>query len=217
MSKISILIAEDHKLIRETWSYILNSDPRFIVVAECADSAQAVEAAREMKPDIILLDINMKPMNGFEATARFVETSPLSKVVGLSFYSEPLFVKKMFMAGAKGYVTKNSGREEMMDAIMAVHAGREFICEEIRSKAPELVDKPADSPEYLENLTNKEIQITQCIREGLRSKDIADKLKISIKTVEVHRHNILRKLQVKNSVSLVNLMNATNGYVRYSF
>ena len=75
MNKISILIAEDHKLIRETWAYILNSDPRFTVVAECADSAQAVEAARELAPDIILMDINMKPMNGFEATARFAEGS----------------------------------------------------------------------------------------------------------------------------------------------
>ncbi len=217
MSKIRILIAEDHKLIRETWSYILNSDERFVVVAECADSAEAVEAARELRPDIVLLDINMKPMNGFEATARFVEISPLIRVIGLSFYSEPLFVKKMFMAGAKGYVTKNSGREEMMNAIIAVHQGQEFICDEIRSKSGETVEKTPAAPEYFENLTNKEIQITQCIREGLRSKDIADRLKISIKTVEVHRHNILRKLQVRNSVSLVNLMNATNGYVRYSF
>ncbi len=216
MKKIRILIAEDHKLIRETWTFILNNDHRFAVVAACSDSAEAVVLAGEEKPDVILMDINMMPLNGFEATAKFAVVSPESKVIGLSFYSEMLFVKKMFAAGAKGYVTKNSGREEMYEAILAVHAGRLFVCEEIRSQGFEVGVQSDTEPAYVESLTNKEIQISQCIRQGLRSKEIADKLNISIKTVEVHRHNILRKLHVKNSISLVNLMNSKNGYVRYS-
>jgi DNA-binding NarL/FixJ family response regulator len=215
MEKIRILIAEDHKLIRETWTFILNNDNRFAVVAACSDSCEAVELAGTEKPDVILMDINMMPLNGFEATARFAVVSPESKVIGLSFYSEMLFVKKMFSAGARGYVTKNSGREEMYEAIIAVHAGHLFVCEEIRSKGFDAAIGPDADPAYVESLTNKEIQISQCIRHGLRSKEIAGKLNISIKTVEVHRHNILRKLHVKNSVSLVNLMNAKNGYVSY--
>jgi DNA-binding NarL/FixJ family response regulator len=155
-------------------------------------------------------------LNGFEATARFAIVSPDSKVIGLSFYSEMLFVKKLFSAGAKGYVTKNSSREEMYEAIISVHAGHLFVCEEIRSKGFDLNSQSETETDYVESLTNKEIQISQCIRQGLRSKDIADKLRISIKTVEVHRHNILRKLNVKNSISLVNLMNSKNGYVEYS-
>jgi DNA-binding NarL/FixJ family response regulator len=216
MEKIRILIAEDHKLIRETWTFILNNDSRFTVLAACSDSAEAVELAEKGKPDVILMDINMMPLNGFEATARFAIVSPDSKVIGLSFYSEMLFVKKMFSAGAKGYVTKNSSREEMYEAIIAVHAGHFFVCEEIRSKGFDLNGQSEIETDYVESLTNKEIQISQCIRQGLRSKDIADKLRISIKTVEVHRHNILRKLNVKNSISLVNLMNSKNGYVEYS-
>ncbi|HEY4155100.1 MAG TPA: response regulator transcription factor [Puia sp.] len=217
MEKIRILIAEDHKLIRETWTFILNNDGRFAVVAACSDSAEAVDLAEKERPDVILMDINMMPMNGFEATARFGEVTPESKVIGLSFYSEMLFVKKMFSAGAKGYITKNSGREEMYEAILAVQAGQLFVCEEIRNKGIDLDTQPDADPAYIESLTNKEIQISQCIRQGLRSKDIADLLSISIKTVEVHRHNILRKMHVKNSISLVNLMNSKNGYVRYSF
>jgi len=160
----------------------------------------------------------MMPLNGFEATVRFAAVSPDSRVIGLSFYSEILFVKKMLAAGAKGYVTKNSGREEMYEAILAVHSGQFYVCEEIRSKGFDMNVQADDDNDYsyVEPLTNKEIQISQCIRQGLRSKDIADKLNISIKTVEVHRHNILRKLHVKNSVSLVNLLNSKNGYVRYS-
>ena len=217
MEKIRILIAEDHKLIRETWTFILNNDSRFVVVAACSDSCEAVVLAGKEKPDVILMDINMMPLNGFEATARFATVSPESKVIGLSFYAEMLFVKKMFAAGAKGYVTKNSGREEMVDAIIAVQAGHMFVCEEIRSQGFDATAGPDANPSFVESLTNKEIQISQCIRHGLRSKEIADKLNISIKTVEVHRHNILKKLHVKNSVSLVNLMNSKNGYVRYSF
>jgi DNA-binding NarL/FixJ family response regulator len=162
------------------------------------------------------MDINMMPLNGFEATAKFAIVSPDSRVIGLSFYSEILFVKKMLAAGAKGYVTKNSGREEMYEAIIAVHNGQLFVCEEIRSKGFDMNLRADDDYTYVESLTNKEIQISQCIRQGLRSKEIADKLNISIKTVEVHRHNILRKLHVKNSISLVNLLNSKNGYVSYS-
>ncbi|MDP4129504.1 MAG: response regulator transcription factor [Bacteroidota bacterium] len=217
MEKIRILIAEDHKLIRETWTFILNSDSRFSVVAACSDSAEAVELAEVKKPDVILMDINMMPLNGFEATAKFAIVSPDSKVIGLSFYSEMLFVKKMFAAGAKGYVTKNSGREEMYAAILAVHNNQLFVCDEIKSQGFDMNVQPEETdPAYVESLTNKEIQISHCIRAGLRSKEIADKMNISIKTVEVHRHNILRKLHVKNSVSLVNVMNSKNGYVRYS-
>src|SRR6185312_3651239 len=216
MEKIRILIAEDHKLIRETWTYILNNDGRFSVVASCSDSAEAVRLAEEEKPDVILMDINMTPLNGFEATAKFAMVSPDSRVIGLSFYSEILFVKKMLAAGAKGYVTKNSGRAEMYEAIIAVHNGDLFVCEEIRSKGFDMKLRPDDDYTCVESLTNKEIQISQCIRQGLRSKEIADKLNISIKTVEVHRHNILRKLHVKNSISLVNLLNSKNGYVSYS-
>ncbi|RYG06375.1 MAG: response regulator transcription factor, partial [Chitinophagaceae bacterium] len=133
MEKISVLIADDHKLIRETWSYILNNDSRFEVIAECGDSEQAVEMSRVKRPQIVLMDINMMPISGFEATERIRKVSPLSKVIGVSMHSQPAYAKKMLQIGARGYVTKNSSKEEMIKAIMEVYSGNKYVCEEIKN------------------------------------------------------------------------------------
>jgi DNA-binding NarL/FixJ family response regulator len=213
MEKINILIADDHKLIRETWTYILNGDPRFQVVAECGDSEEAVELTRQKKPHIVLMDINMTPINGFEATDKIRKVSPGSKVIGVSMHSQPAYAKKMLQVGARGYVTKNSSREEMFKAIMEVHLGNKYVCDEIKTIISEqLLEENQDIPS-INSLTEREIQIINFIREGLSSKEIATKLDISLKTVEVHRHNILKKLKLKNSASLVNFINNTAGYV----
>lgn len=212
MEKITILIADDHKLIRETWTYILNSDPRFQVVAECGDSEQAVELSKQKRPQIILMDINMTPINGFEATEKIRKVSPGSKIIGVSMHSQPAYAKKMLQVGAKGYVTKNSSKEEMFKAIIEVFKGNKYICDEIKTIISEqLLDENPDTPN-INSLTEREIQIINHIREGLSSKEIASKLDISLKTVEVHRHNILKKLKLKNSASLVNFINNTAGY-----
>lgn len=207
MEKISILIADDHKLIRETWSFILNNDARFIVVAECGDSEQAVEMARTKKPQIVLMDINMTPISGFEATEKIRKVSPGSKVIGVSMHSQPAYAKKMLQIGARGYVTKNSSKEEMITAIMEVHAGNKYICDEIKNNISELVLEENKDVPNVNALTEREIQIINLIKEGQSSKEIAHSLNISLKTVEVHRHNILKKLKLKNSASLVNFIN----------
>jgi len=134
MKKIRILIAEDHKLLRETWTTLLNNDPRFVVVAACSDTEEAVLRARLELPDIILMDIKIIPFDGFQATARLREVSPDSKTIGLSLFTELKYVQKMFAAGARGYMTKNSAREEMYEAIVKVHNGKCYVCSEIRGK-----------------------------------------------------------------------------------
>jgi DNA-binding NarL/FixJ family response regulator len=213
MQKVSILIADDHKLIRETWSYILNNDPRFEVVAECGDSEQAVEVARTKRPQIILMDINMTPISGFEATEKIRKVSPASKIIGVSMHSQPAYAKKMLQIGARGYVTKNSSKEEMIKAILEVHNGNKYICDEIKNNISELVlEENKDTPN-VNALTEREIQIINLIKEGFSSKEIASQLNISLKTVEVHRHNILKKLKLKNSASLVNFINNTATYI----
>jgi DNA-binding NarL/FixJ family response regulator len=213
MEKITILIADDHKLIRETWTYILNSDPRFQVVAECGDSEQAVELAKQKRPHIVLMDINMTPFNGFEATEQIRRVSPGSKIIGVSMHSQPAYAKKMLQVGARGYVTKNSSKEEMFTAIIEVFRGNKYVCDEIKTIiSDQLLDENQDIPS-INSLTEREIQIINHIREGLSSKEIASKLEISLKTVEVHRHNILKKLKLKNSASLVNFINSNAGYV----
>lgn len=213
MQKVSILIADDHKLIRETWSFILNNDPRFEVVAECGDSEEAVEVARAKRPNIILMDINMTPISGFEATEKIRKVSPASKIIGVSMHSQPAYAKKMLQIGARGYVTKNSSKEEMIKAIMEVQNGNKYICDEIKNNISELVlEENKDTPN-VNALTEREIQIINLIKEGFSSKEIATQLNISLKTVEVHRHNILKKLKLKNSASLVNFINNTATYI----
>jgi len=213
MEKITILIADDHKLIRETWTYILNSDERFEVVAECGDAEQAVELAKELTPDIVLMDINMAPFNGFEATEKIRKVSPESKVIGVSMHSQPAYAKKMLQVGARGYVTKNSSKEEMFNAITEVFRGNKYVCDEIKTIiSDQLLDDNHDTPS-INSLTEREMQIIHHIREGHSSKEIATQLDISLKTVEVHRHNILKKLKLKNSASLVNFINSSAGYV----
>jgi DNA-binding NarL/FixJ family response regulator len=212
MEKISVLIADDHKLIRDTWSYILNTDNRFQVIAECGDSEQAVEAAKIKRPHIVLMDINMLPISGFEATERIRKVSPASKIIGVSMHSQPAYAKKMLQIGAKGYVTKNSSKEEMMKAIMEVHQGNKYICEEIKNNISELVLEENKDVPNVNALTEREIQIINLIKDGQSSKEIAGNLNISLKTVEVHRHNVLKKLKLKNSASLVNFINNTAAY-----
>jgi len=213
MEKITILIADDHKLIRETWTYILNTDERFEVVAECGDAEQAVELAKELTPDIVLMDINMAPFNGFEATEKIRKVSPESKIIGVSMHSQPAYAKKMLQVGARGYVTKNSSKEEMFTAISEVFRGNKYVCDEIKTIiSDQLLDDNHDIPS-INSLTEREMQIIHHIREGHSSKEIASQLDISLKTVEVHRHNILKKLKLKNSASLVNFINSSAGYV----
>jgi DNA-binding NarL/FixJ family response regulator len=207
MEKITVLIADDHKLIRETWSFILNGDSRFQVVAECGDSEQAVEVTRQKRPDVVLMDINILPITGFEAAERIRRISPETKIIGVSMHSQSAYAKKMLQIGAKGYVTKNSSKEEMIRAILEVNEGNRYICEEIKSNISELVlDENRDMPN-VNALTEREIQIINLIKEGQSSKEIAVRLNISLKTVEVHRHNVLKKLKLKNSASLVNFIN----------
>lgn len=213
MSKINILIADDHKLIRETWSYILNNDSRFQVVGECGDAQEAVDLARTKRPHVVLMDINMSPFSGLEATQRIRKVSPGSKVIGVSMHSQPAYAKKMLQMGARGYVTKNSSKEEMIKAILEVNQGNKYICEEIKNIISEqLLEEREDSPN-INALTEREMQIINFIKEGLSSKEIATNLSISLKTVEVHRHNILKKLKLKNSASLVNFINTNATYI----
>jgi len=212
MNKIRILIADDHKLIRETWSYILDSDPRFQVIAECGDAEEAVNLAKLKHPDVVLMDINMTPFSGLEATQKIRKISPASRIIGVSMHSQPAYAKKMLQMGARGYVTKNSSKEEMIQAILEVHQGNKYICDEIKNIiSDQLLEEKENSPN-INILTEREMQIINLIKEGLSSKEIANNLNISLKTVEVHRHNILKKLKLKNSASLVNFINTSSTY-----
>lgn len=133
-SKIKIIIVDDHQMIRETWKLILEQDERLNVIGECKSGAEAIEVAQSLKPDIILMDINMSPINGFEATRKITKSSPSVKIIGLSINNQPTYARNMMQLGAKGYVTKNSPKEEMIKAILEVYNGGTYICEDVRNK-----------------------------------------------------------------------------------
>ena len=207
MEKITILIADDHTLVRETWSFILNTDERFNVVAECGSGEEAVELAKQLRPHIVIMDINLPGMNGIEATQLIRKFSPASRILGVSLHTQPTYARKMIQKGAMGYVTKNSSREEMFKAIIEIQAGRRYICDEIKNILSEQVINGEDQQSGLNALSQREIEIINFIKKGFSSKEIAESLDISVKTVEVHRYNILKKLNLKNSAALVNYIN----------
>mgnify|MGYP001319190975 FL=1 len=209
MTRITILIVDDHTLIRQTWAFLLGRNENFEVIAEEGDGQRAIEIARDKRPNIVLLDINMSPLNGFDIIKMIRKLSPGSKVIAVSMHSQPAYAKKMLRLGARGYITKNSPRQEMLDAIQAVHEGEIYICQEVKNILSDQLLADEEGASGLNLLSEREIEIINLIRDGLSSKQIADKLHISIKTVEVHRHNILKKLKVRNTASLINYINTS--------
>lgn len=207
MEKITILIADDHTLVRETWSYLLNSDPNFEVIAQTSNAEDAVEQARELRPNVVLMDINLPGMNGIDATQLIRKVSPGSKVLGVSLHTQPAYVRKMMQNGATGYLTKNSSCDELFKAIQEVRNGRKYICQEIKDIVSENMMSGEDQQQGLNSLSRREIEIIGFIKKGYSSKEIAEALNISVKTVEVHRYNTLKKLNLKNSAAMVNFIN----------
>lgn len=205
MNKITILIVDDHKLIRDSWTFILNKDPRFRVIAETSSGDEAIIMAEKLKPDIILMDVNMTPVNGFETTKMIRKVSPVSKIIGVTMHSMPAYAKRMLQVGAMGYVTKNSSKDEMITAIMEVYNGKKYVCEEVKNiLAHQELEEETNGEADMNMLTQRELEIVKHIRDGLSSKEIAVNLAISVKTVETHRYNIHKKLGLKNTISLIN-------------
>ncbi len=208
MDKITILLVDDHKLIRDSWSFILNSDPRFQVIGETNAGDEAVEIAKAKRPKIVLMDVNMTPVNGFDATKMIRKYSPGSRVIGISMHTMPAYARRMLQVGAMGYVTKNSSKDEMITAIVEVNNGKKYVCDEVKNiLAQQELEDEGGQPD-MNVLSRREIDIVKLIKEGMSSKEIAQRLDISLKTVEVHRYNILKKLSLKNTAALVNFINS---------
>jgi two-component system invasion response regulator UvrY len=133
---IRLVIVDDHNLMRQTWKMVLQRDPRIAVVAECTSGEEAIICAGKQRPDVMLMDINMTPVNGFEATQAIAKMYPSVNIIGLSMNNRPAYARNLMQLGAKGYVTKNSAPEEMVKAILAVSSGSTFICKEVRDQMP---------------------------------------------------------------------------------
>lgn len=130
--KIRIMLVDDHRLVLESWKTLLDNDPRFTIVAACEDGHEAIKKAGQYNPDIILMDINMVPMNGFEATEKILARHPFMKIIGLSINNQPGYANHIMKLGAKGFFTKGSTFEELAIAIETVYDGQEYICYEVK-------------------------------------------------------------------------------------
>jgi hypothetical protein len=201
--KITIVIFDDHNLVAEMWSELINSDERFAVVAICNDTTEkSIEVVKTKRPDIVIMDINIQPISGIDATKLIKKESPGSKVIGVSMHNQPSFAKRMLKNGALGYVTKSSQKSEMFEALVSVNGGKVFVCKEIQENLSKMVFEDDDTPD-ISKLSEREIEVLKHIQNGLSSKEIAEKLFLSTRTIEVHRSNILKKLNLKNTASLL--------------
>jgi two-component system invasion response regulator UvrY len=205
--KHTILVVDDHTLIRETWTFILNTHPLFQVVGECASGEEAIRRTSELKPAVVVMDINLPGMSGLEATEELQRVTPESKVLAVSLHSQPSYARKMMQAGAVGYVTKNSSREEMFLAIETILRGNRYVCNEIKDILTEQLFETTSPVKDWEALSKREREIVALLKKGFSSREIGEQLAIASKTVEVHRCNILRKLNLRNTAALVQFLN----------
>jgi two-component system, NarL family, invasion response regulator UvrY len=210
MKIITVVIVDDHKLIREMWGKMFDGKSEIEITGESGSLNEAIEMIKIKKPDIVLLDINLQKGSGLDAVPLIQKFSPGTRTIAVSMHNHPAYAKKMLKLGAKGYVTKNSSQMELVKAIEEVMKGGVYVCEEIKNiLADQLLGNDTNGPD-IKDLSSRQIEIIKFAKNGLSSKEIAFKLGITTKTVEVHRYNILKKLNFKNTASLINFINTTD-------
>lgn len=201
-----ILLADDHTLMRQGLRHILESRADFDIVAEASSGVEAIEAARQYKPDVAIIDVAMKEMNGIEATSQILKHSPQTAVLILSMYSDERYVLRAVKSGARGYLLKNSAGDELIAAIHAVEKGQAFFSPavaEIFHDGQERLKDLRNAPDRFDLLTDRERQIYQLLAEGNSNKDIANRLNLSLHTVETHRWRVMEKLDLHSTAELV--------------
>jgi len=209
MKKTKLFLVDDHKMMIDMWSALLNADANFEIVGSAMDAESAFELIKEALPQVVIMDITLPGMSGIELTKLVKEKFPTIKVLGVSMHTNILLIKQMLINGASGYVSKTSSFEEMSQAILAVQNGQRFICKDVKDYITNQVisEEDGDPAFKINQLTKRELEIVNMIKEGHSSKEIAEKLFISKRTVEVHRYNIFRKLDVNNITSLIKVTN----------
>ncbi|HEX5230496.1 MAG TPA: response regulator transcription factor [Bryobacteraceae bacterium] len=206
MKKIRILLADDHTVMRRGLRLLLENQPEFEVVAEAADGHQAVERAEATQPDVIVLDVAMPNLSGIEAAQRIHAASPEAGIVILSMHSDESYVLRALRAGAKGYLLKDSAEGDLIDAIKSVHEGRTFFSGEITRMLMDDYVREIRSrgvEDSYDLLTSREREILQLLAEMKSNKDIAQRLNLSLYTVETHRRNLQEKLNLHSLAELI--------------
>ncbi len=206
MSKVRILLADDHGLVRKGLRFVLESEPTMEVVGEAGDGREAVRMAEALNPGVVIMDIGMPNLNGIDATAQIVKQNPQAGVIMLSVHSDESYLVRALGAGAKGYLLKDSAELDVVRAVQSVAQGRPFFSPAIAKTLLE------DYMRYLQQrnladsydlLTDREKEVLQLLAEGKSNKEVAALLDLSLYTVETHRTHIMQKLNLHNTAEIV--------------
>ena len=202
---IRVLIADDHKIMLAGLRSLLEKQTDFDVVGEADNGRMAVQMAHEKKPDVVVMDVSMPDLNGIEATTQIIESLPETRVIALSMHSDKRFVMGMLRAGASGYLLKDCASQELANAILQVATGKKYLSPEITGVV--LGDilqggSPGEVATATSQISPREREVLQLIAEGWSTKQIASHLYVSVKTIETHRRQIMKKLDLHSIADL---------------
>ncbi len=201
---IKIIFADDNKLIRELLANYVVDMKDIQVLAQAENGKEAIDLAYNLHPDVVVMDIDMPVMDGVQATSRLRDELPEVKVIALTMHSKTQVIRKMLEAGAMGYLSKNCTSDELVKAINIVNSGGKYLSEEITDIViKDYLSKDEETSSKSEDLSEREVEILKLIVDGMPVSTIADKLFVSVKTVNTHRQNILEKLDLKSTADLV--------------
>jgi DNA-binding NarL/FixJ family response regulator len=203
---IRIVLADDHQIVRQGLRALLSAEADFSVVGEASTGIEAVQLVERLRPDILVSDMMMPELNGMEVTRQCVKRSPDTRVIILSMHSNEAYVLKALQNGASGYVLKDSSVDELVQAVRDILTGERYLSPPISERmidtyVQKTKDTTLDDP--YETLTNREREIFHLVAEGYSSTEIANRLSISSRTVETHRANIMRKLNLRNQAEII--------------
>ncbi len=206
MKKITVLLAEDHTIVREGFRKMLELETGLEVAGEAQDGRQAVALAKRLRPDVVLMDIAMPLLNGLEATRQILKENPAAKVLMLSAHSDDAYVTNATEAGAVGFLLKQTSAHDVCRAIREVHAGKTFFSPSISKRQgrlnPQSLNRAGLLKKKIVELTSREMEVLQLIAEGKANKETASELGIGIKTVEKHREHLMEKLDIHDTAGL---------------
>ena len=204
MGEIRVLIADDHRIVRDGVKALLASSGDVLIVGEAGDGRTAVELCEKLAPDVALLDIAMPGLGGLEATLEIRKRSPRTRILVLTQYEEREYVRRFLKAGVSGFVLKRTAGNSLVDAIRSVHAGGLVLDPEIAREAVDDASRIGRA-DPLDALTDREKQVFKLVAEGKSTKEVAQLLEISVKTAMTHREHLMEKLQVHNRAELVHM------------
>jgi len=206
MKPITVLLAEDHMIVREGLRVLLAADTDITVVGEAATGRQAVQMTKKLRPAVVLMDIAMPQLNGLEATRQILKAVPATRVLILSAHNDDEYLRQVIHLNAAGYLVKQTSADLLSEAIRTIHAGRKFFSPTVAKRLRLLHLDPSNGPRVCKKtkaiLSSREVEVLQLVAEGKANKEIARELNISIKTVEKHRQHLMSKLDLHDTAGL---------------